>query len=219
MADSHHNKPMGLQIIYGNQLDPKQDVIPVSNYSSSYGRQPSQYSVKSQPTIKQDSVSDSSYPPSFGRQSPQYPVQNQLSMKRDVTTDSNYPPAYGRLPPQQIYGPDSISGPELVSPRREVPTFLPPQQVKVHFEQVSLRVDDHQHAVKAVVGSAHNTRNLSNVLGTYLEQKRINEGISSGVFGPYSKSRMEVQMYNHLMHKLESLSASVLSKHKNLHDV
>jgi hypothetical protein len=76
-----------------------------------------------------------------------------------------------------------------------------------------MQVDTCHHAAKAVFASNQTVQNLKNILGTYLKCKKDNEiqRQYGGIHGIYSRSKPEVQMYNHVMHKLETLSSKVVT--------
>jgi len=54
---------------------------------------------------------------------------------------------------------------------------------------------------------------MMNVLGGYLEKKEQDESSRNeqGIYGIYARSHPSIQFYNHVMHKLETLSAEVLN--------
>ena len=109
------------------------------------------------------------------------------------------------------------TGPQVVTTSRQIPQQLDITNVTVPFQTVPMKVDTEAHTVHALLKSTESVQNMSNILGTYLEEKRLNEArrLNYNSIGLYKRSKLEVQMYNHLMHKLESLSADV-SKHKRL---
>jgi hypothetical protein len=114
------------------------------------------------------------------------------------------------------------TGPQVVPTNsRQIPEQLDMSNVMVPYKTVPMKVDTEHHVVKAVLASTESVQNVSNILGTYLEEKRANEVHRLGTtsLGPYKRSKLEVQMYNHLMHKLETLSADVVGKHKKLYNV
>lgn len=82
-------------------------------------------------------------------------------------------------------------------------------------------VNDHQHAVKAIFSSNGSVSSLTNIIGTYLMRKRENEEsrqYRGNIGGIYRHSQPEVQMYNHVMHKLETLSSIVVQRKPSLRD-
>ena len=79
-----------------------------------------------------------------------------------------------------------------------------------------MQVDTSRHAAKAVFASNQTVPNLNNILGTYIGCKKANETQRQygGIHGIYSRSKPEVQMYNHVMHKLETLSNKIVTDHR-----
>ena len=98
---------------------------------------------------------------------------------------------------------------------QDFPTDLNPADTQVQYEPISVKVHDHHHALKALNGSSHSREALMAILGTYIATKQ-NHGTSlhTGISGRCS--RPEVQRYDGLMAKLESLSHDYIKKHKSV---
>ena len=92
-------------------------------------------------------------------------------------------------------------------------SFLPRSDTLVPYQPVHMNVDDQKHAVKAIFASNKSVSSINNILGTYLSRKTINQSNRQKVpaNGFYQRSKPEVRLYNHLMHKLETLSKKVLN--------
>ena len=91
----------------------------------------------------------------------------------------------------------------------------------VAFQPVSTKVHDCRHVVKAIFASNQSVLSLTNILGSYLVCKVINEKRHHHhIFeGPYHlHSKPEVQKYNHLMTKLEMLSGVVLNDKRSVRE-
>lgn len=102
------------------------------------------------------------------------------------------------------------------------PTFTMPQttiyqpqvNLRVPYTPIHLKADSNSHVLKAIHSSTKSAASLINIIGSYVEQKTEHESkrLATGTLGEYHRSRPEIQMYNHLMHKLETLSGSVMAE-------
>lgn len=91
----------------------------------------------------------------------------------------------------------------------------------VSFNQVYVPVNNRQQVTKAIFSSNLSVSSLNNIIGTYLRQKRANEKsrqYGGNISGPYRRSQPEVQMYNHIMHKIERLSGAVIQRKSSLRE-
>ena len=110
----------------------------------------------------------------------------------------------------------SVSAPPLSMQRlQDLPTYLDPAETKVYYEPISVKAHDHHHALKALNGSGHSREALMAILGTYIATKE-NHGTSLHTGFSGRCSRPEVQRYDGLMTKLESLSHDYVQKHKSV---
>ena len=95
------------------------------------------------------------------------------------------------------------------------PTYLDPGDTLVHYEPTSVKAHDNHHALKALNGSSHSREALTAILGTYVSTKQAHRTSSSTGFSGRC-SRPEVQRYDGLLTKLESLSHDYVQKHKSV---
>ena len=110
----------------------------------------------------------------------------------------------------------SVSAPPLSMQRlQDLPTYLDPADTQVYYEPISVKAHDHHHALKALNGSGHSREALMAILGTYIATKE-NHGISLHTGFSGRCSRPEVQRYDGLMTKLESLSHDYVQKHESV---
>ncbi|KAI0048305.1 hypothetical protein FA95DRAFT_1558197 [Auriscalpium vulgare] len=140
------------------------------------------------------------------------------SSRRAPMYRSSMPSHKAPTPPPAVEpesGPSSRRDPMYRSsmPIHKAPTPPPavPSTPVVAYDPVPLQITTRKQARKFVCASAHSVPSITNIVGTYLSNKTNNEvtRINRGVSGEYSRSRPEVQMYNHVMHKLETLSCDV----------
>ena len=75
-----------------------------------------------------------------------------------------------------------------------------------------MKVDTCKHAVSAIFSSNQSIHSLTNIVGTYLDQKIDDQYKHNAT--EYQYSQVEIRNFNHLIHKLETLSSHVIS-HKH----
>ena len=94
-----------------------------------------------------------------------------------------------------------------------LPPSLPPEQTVVQFQHVPMHVNKCRDAVKAIFASNRSVSSLTNIIGSYLDAKTAKQlqRTSAGALSPYKRSKPEIQLYNHIMHKLETLSSKVMN--------
>jgi len=88
----------------------------------------------------------------------------------------------------------------------------------VSFVSFSQPLTTHRQALSAVLQSDPDLGTLQSIIGTYLQSKHQNAVIrvSRRAIGEYAFSRPDIRLFNHVMHKLESLSASVIASRPGL---
>lgn len=88
----------------------------------------------------------------------------------------------------------------------------------VSFVPFSQPLTTHRQALNVVLHSDPDLATLQSILGTYLQSKHQNAlvKVSRSAIGEYAFSRPDIRLFNHVMHKLESLSASVISSRPGL---
>ena len=98
-----------------------------------------------------------------------------------------------------------------------LPKFLPPKSTVVQYQPVPMRVDNCRHTLKSIFSSNQSVPSLTNIIGTYMKikvEKQLQR--QNVVTGLNRISKPETRMYNHIMHKLETLSGKVLTDHRCL---
>lgn len=93
---------------------------------------------------------------------------------------------------------------------------LPQSNIVVPYTQVPIRTDDCKHAVSAILASNQSVSTLTNIVGTYLSCKLDHESGRQHVAhhrNHWDRSKPEVKTFDHIMQKLETLSAKII-KHK-----
>ncbi|DBA70091.1 TPA: hypothetical protein ACH3X2_012254 [Trebouxia sp. C0005] len=90
----------------------------------------------------------------------------------------------------------------------------------VCFVPFSQPLTTHRQALSAVLHGYPDLEALQSIIGTYFQSKHRNNLIqisrSCCGLGEYAFSRPDIRLFNHVMHKLESLSASVISSEPDL---
>jgi hypothetical protein len=92
-----------------------------------------------------------------------------------------------------------------------IPDFIHPMSVAVNYDSTALQVGKRRQAHSVISHSNQTLPTVTNVIGSYLDHKDVNEQlrINRGVTGEYGRSKPAVQYYNHIMHKLEKLSGDL----------
>ena len=93
--------------------------------------------------------------------------------------------------------------------------YLNPEDTRVQYEPISVKAHDDHHALKALNASSHSREALIAILGTYIATKQAHGTSLSTGFSDRC-SRFEIQRYDGLMTKLESLSHDYVQKHKTV---
>lgn len=104
---------------------------------------------------------------------------------------------------------DAIRGPT----RRPQPTAPQSLANPVSFVPFSQPLATRRQAHNAVLQCDPDVASFQAIIGTYLQSKQQNAlvRVRQGAIGEYAFSRKDIRLFNHVMHKLESLSASVIS--------
>ena len=94
-----------------------------------------------------------------------------------------------------------------------LPPSLPPEHTLIQFQHVPVHVNKCRDTVKAILASNGSVSSLTNIIGSYIDVKTTKQlqCISARASGPYKRSRHEVQLYNHIMHKLETQSIKIVN--------
>jgi hypothetical protein len=104
----------------------------------------------------------------------------------------------------------------MSTPSQQPPEHLGQEYTHVKFIPVPLHGDDQNHAIKALQKtSERDITGMSNIIGTYLANKRAHEDTRISSMIGRIRTTPDVIRYNHLMDKLELMSGTVLSKHRH----
>lgn len=117
--------------------------------------------------------------------------------------------------PVSLQNPGAVSlGPQAIQPYSAAPHTL---ASPVAFAPMPQPLTTRSQALKAVLQCHVQVSSYQSIIGTYLQSKQQSALVSvNRATGEYAYSRKDIRLFNHVMHKLESLSASVISSRQTV---